>query len=132
MIRIAGRGEDGTAKAIKTDNNGRIQLFRGNVLIHEELLKTPIGESVIIDLGDLPYKQVRVSIHGSANRELTVELLHYSKERYFAEHMMDVSGSQLQNVGTDWYETKTNKTSIKITNTGSSDLYHTISIYGRV
>ena len=51
MLRIAGRGTDGTAKALKTDNNGIAEInLVGNQTLNANRMAYPISEPVLLNI----------------------------------------------------------------------------------
>lgn len=82
-MRIAGRGEDGTAKGIRTDDDGKVVLSRKPV----ELLRQPTpadglaisqGSSVQMDYLDVTdIDSLLITTRPSANNSYTVEIVEY-------------------------------------------------------
>lgn len=75
MMRIAGRGEDGTAKAIKTDDDGLIQISSRTdeiILVNNEELRVNTLRSVSIDLSK--YRDIEFLISNTLDQPVNIAI----------------------------------------------------------
>lgn len=92
MLRIAGRGEDGTAKAIKTDNEGRVITSpNSNILVRTTLTNTIApGETVDLFTGDIDhsYFMLSVVLTGGADRADISFSVHFFATGYPTDNLV--------------------------------------------
>ena len=126
MMRIAGRGEDGLAKAVKTDNEGVLQQRGQNSIAYSNYERTEIkvGESLKLQFNTTsPYLELNVRFEASSKytvRQVSFERQASVSDFYLADTTI-FNGINLY--GSHMISTTGNRQEVHIKNTGTTPIY---------
>ena len=126
MMRISGRGENGTAKAIKTDDNGVLQQRGKNSIVYSSYTRTEIkvGESLKLQFNTTsPYLELNVRFEYASKytvRQVSFERQASVSDFYLADATI-FNGINLY--GSHMISTTGNRQELHIKNIGTTPIY---------
>ena len=126
MMRMAGRGEDGLAKAVKTDNEGTLQQRGKNSIVYSSYTRTEIkvGESLKLQFNTTsPYLELNVRFEASSKytvRQVSFERQASVSDFYLADTTI-FNGINLY--GSHMISTTGNRQELHIKNIGTTPIY---------